>query len=133
MAEGAGLSFGSTDRCDLGWVLDMDRTSKRAKIRASDVIHLRPCGWGDGCCDDYYFHSNVPEGGMMSAGCRREDCAWYIEGENKHIKDGDIVMLKCIADNPDRPGPYMHSNGEEGGGFSFGGDAYEHGWRLEKI
>jgi hypothetical protein len=135
MAEGAGLSFGSTDRSDLGWVLDMDRTGKRKKIRSSDVIHLRPCGWGDGCCDDFYFHSNATEGGMMSGGERGADYAWYIEGENKHIKDGDTVMLHAIADAHDGSdrGPYMHSNGEEGGGFSFGSDAYEYGWRLERI
>merc|ERR1711937_564957 len=30
-------------------------------------------------------------------------------------------------------GRYMHSNGEEGGGFSFGADAMEFGWQLFKI
>merc|ERR1712188_153422 len=30
-------------------------------------------------------------------------------------------------------GSYMHSNGEEGGGFSFGGDAFEYGWQIQKI
>merc|ERR1712227_1105766 len=30
-------------------------------------------------------------------------------------------------------GRYMHSNGEEGGGFSFGDDRLEFGWQLFKI
>jgi len=135
MAEGSGLSWGSLDHTDLGWVIDMDRTSKRKAIRGGDVVHLRPCGFGDGCSSDYYFHSNASEGGMMSGGERRADCAWYIEGENKHVKDGDTVMLRAIAgpcDGSDR-GDYMHSNHDEGDGFSFGGDQFEHGWQLVKI
>merc|ERR1711881_518140 len=135
MAEGAGLSFGSTDRSDLGWVLDMERTHKRKNIRGGDVIHLRPCGWGDGCSNDFYFHSNAPEGAMFSGGERRADLAWYIEGESRHIHDGDVVMMHAIGDAYDGSdrGPYMHSNGEEGGGFSFGGDAFEYGWQIQKI
>jgi len=135
MEEGAGLSFGSTDNIDLGWVLDMDRTNKAKAIRGGDVVHLRPCGWGDGCCADFYFHSNATEGGMMSGGGRSPDHAWYIEGENKHVRDGDTVMLHAIADAHDGSdrGPYMHSNGEEGGGFSFGGDSMEYGWQICKI
>merc|ERR1712072_342149 len=135
MEEGAGLSFGSTEHIDLGWVLDMDRTHKSKAIRGGDVVHLRPCGWGDGCSDDFYFHSNCPEGGMMSGGSRNADCAWWIEGESKHVRDGDTVMLHAIADAHDESdrGPYMHSNGEEGGGFSFGGDSMEYGWQICKI
>merc|ERR1712072_1292167 len=135
MEEGAGLSFGSTEHTHLGWIIDMERTHKRKAVRASDVVHLRPCGWGDGCSDDFYFHSNCPEGGMMSGGSRNADCAWWIEGESKHVRDGDTVMLHAIADAHDESdrGPYMHSNGEEGGGFSFGGDTMEHGWCLQKI
>jgi len=135
MAEGAGLSFGSTERSDLGWVLDMERTHKRKNIRGGDVIHLRPCGWGDGCSNDFYFHSNALEGGMFSGGERRADLAWYIEGESRHIHDGDVVMMHAIGDAYDGSdrGPYMHSNGEEGGGFSFGGDAMEYGWQIQKI
>merc|ERR1711939_389080 len=108
----------------------------------------------------YYFHSNALEGGMMSGGERLADYAWYIEGENKHIKDGDTVMLHAIADAHDESdrGPYMHSNGkkvkncsyihlrscsgsqegnvlhsnmEEGAMLSYGGDDHgELGWRI---
>jgi len=135
MAEGDGLSFGSLEHEELGWVLDMDRTSRRKAIRASDVVHLRPCGYGDGMSADYFFHSNAPEGGMMSGGGRNPDVAWWIEGENKHIRDGDVVAFHAIADAHDESdrGPYMHSNGEEGGGFSFGGDDLAYGWQLCKI
>jgi len=135
MAEGAGLSFGSTERSDLGWVLDMERTHKRKNIRGGDVVHLRPCGWGDGCSSDFYFHSNALEGGMFSGGGRRADLAWYIEGESRHVHDGDVVRLHAIGDAYDGSdrGPYMHSNGEEGGGFSFGDDRMEFGWQIQKI
>merc|ERR1711988_12519 len=135
MAEGAGLSFGDTDRIDLGWVLDLDRTRKRKGIRRGDVVHLRPCGWGDGMKDDFYFHSNALEGGMFSGGGRNADCAWKIEGDSKHVRDGDAVRMNAIADAHDgsERGRYMHSNGEEGAGFSFGDDRLEFGWQLFKI
>merc|ERR1712199_147484 len=160
MAEGAGLSFGSTDRSDLGWVLDMDRTSKRKKIRSSDVIHLRPCGWGDGCSDDYYFHSNATEGGMMSGGGRDADYAWYIEGEKggcfsfgadayeygwrleriddfstskcgdgKKVKNCSYIHLRSCSGSQE--GNVLHSNMEEGAMMSYGGDDHgELGWRI---
>merc|ERR1719305_2001878 len=72
---------------------------------------------------------------MMSGGGRSADHAWYIEGENEHICDGDVVMLHAIADAHDGSdrGPYMHSNGDEGSGFSFGGAQAEDGWKLVKI
>lgn len=71
----------------------------------------------------------------MSGGGRSADVAWNIEGETKHIHDGDTVAFKAIADAHDGSdrGPYMHSNGEEGGGFSFGGPGFEHGWTIQKI
>jgi len=135
MAEGAGLSFGSLERSDLGWVLDLDRTRKRKAIRCRDVVHLRPCGWGDGSSDDFYFHSNAPEGAMFSGGGRSAEHAWNIEGEFKHLRDGDTVTMHAISEAHDgsERGPYMHSNGEEGGGFSFGDDRLEFGWQLVKI
>lgn len=135
MPEGAGLSWGGLGHESLGWVIELERTHRRKAIRAGDVVHLRPCGWGDGCSSDFYFHSNAPEGAMFSGGGRSHLFAWTIESDCKHIRDGDNVMLKAIAgphDDSER-GEYMHSNGDEGGGFSWGGGSPEHGWQLAKI
>merc|ERR1711988_1796718 len=53
----------------------------------------------------------------------------------KHVRDGDTVRMNAIADAHDgsERGRYMHSNGEEGAGFSFGDDRLEFGWQLFKI
>jgi hypothetical protein len=136
MAEGDNLSFGGLDHFDLGWVLELDRTHKRKAIRAKDVVHLRPCGYGDGGHNsEYYFHSNSLEGGGMSGGGRSADHAWNIEGEHKHVRSGDLVLMHAIAkahDDSER-GDYLHSNGSEGKGFSYGGADEEYGWNIVLI
>jgi len=135
MKEGDPLSFGSLEHEELGWVLELDRTHKRKAIRAKDVVHLRPCGYGEGHNSEYYFHSNSLEGGGMSGGKRNSDCAWHIESEHKHVRDGDLVLMHAMAGGHDdkERGEYLHSNGTEGGGFSYGGDDCEYGWILKLI
>jgi len=64
-----------------------------------------------------------------------QEYGFVIEGgdDGDKVRYGQTVVLKCIADAHDGSdrGPYMHSNGDEGAGFSFGGDSLEHGWKIE--
>jgi len=122
MEEGAMLSYGSDEHGELGWrVIAADEDA--SKIRYGMCVMLQGMGTGT------FMHSNSEEGGPFSGGGESPDYGWVIEGgdEGDKVRYGQTIMLKCVADGRD---DYMHSNGEEGGGFSFGGAAPEYGWEI---
>merc|ERR1712072_1080290 len=81
-----------------------------------------------------FIHSNSPEGAPFSGGGESPENGFIIEGgdEGDKVRYGQTVSLKCVAIPHDcsERGPYWHSNGDEGAGFSFGGAGTEHGWQI---
>jgi len=96
------------------------------KVKNGKPIHL------ESICTGKVLHSNMAEGGMCSWGGREHtELGWELHGEHKRIKNGGQVALRGLGNSEERA--FMHSNAEEGGGFSFGGEQFEHGWTLQKV
>merc|ERR1712216_377384 len=136
--EGGGFSFGG-DAYEYGWQLeriDDFSTSKCGggkKVKNCSYVHLRSCS---GSQEGNVLHSNMEEGAMLSyGGDDHGELGWRIIAagdEGDKVRYGQTITLRCIADAHDGSdrGAYMHSNGEEGGGFSFGGDDATYGWTI---
>jgi len=100
------------------------------KVKAGKPIHLQSV------CNGQVLHSNMEEGGGCSWGSEdHTELGWRLFGEHYRIKDGGAVVLMGMGPggSPLHGGAFMHSNAEEGGGFSFGGPEFEHGWILQKV
>jgi len=136
--EGAGFSWGD-ERPDLAWRVvkcqdDSDSSDSdcdedgwpAGKVKNGKAIHLQSV------CNGSVLHSNMGEGGMCSwGGPEHTELGWELHGEHKRIKNGGQVALRGLGNSEERA--FMHSNAEEGGGFSFGGEEIEHGWTLQKV
>ena len=147
MNKGDGLSFGSIDRMDLGWVLEMDENNPAIPFVDSAwppiTVFLRACG------SDTYLLSDIPEGGMMAVGDRTHpSSAWQISlcGEDDGADDGATtgpicsgaqITIRPLAQSSDNKyrDERLLSNGEEGSEFRFGTPTSnkDNRWKLLKI
>jgi len=159
MSKGDGLSFGSIDRMDLGWVLEVadkhiDGNNPLIPFvdkgcYGSTTVFLRACG------SDTYLLSDIPEGGMMATGDRTlpprgegDPANWQISlcGEDDGAEDditkgpfcsGAQITIRALAQASDNNyrDERLLSDGEEGGPFRFGGptSSQDNRWKLLKI